>query len=386
MARILPDWIEGYLEYTDNTEPPYSYRIWMAISTIAAVLQRKCWFSLGSELWYPNFFIILTGPPVARKGTAMRPALQLMKECGVSFAADEGSRQKLIARLEKAKTFFRDPTLGYHSSITIAATELTVFLKRNEEDMLSMLQKWFDCEDQYTYDTYAHNEQHILNIWVNIIGATTPTLLQTTLPTEAFGAGFICRTLFIYEHSKEKAVIFPTLNDEMHQKLAADLEEIATLEGRFSVENAEAFMDLYSEFYFGNEKNPPIKDIRLEKYNDRRAMHLCKLCMIISASRTNDRVITCDDFRRALKILKAMEKKMPAAFRGVGANPLAATQDQIMRTLALKGMTTYNELMNIYHADINLTQLSDIISSLQTMGYCKRDGVNIIYCESFKGI
>ncbi len=46
MARQLDDWLSSYLDYTENTEPPKSYNTWVAISTIAAVLKRKCYIKL----------------------------------------------------------------------------------------------------------------------------------------------------------------------------------------------------------------------------------------------------------------------------------------------------------------------------------------------------
>ena len=72
MSRVLPDWIDGYLDYTANTEPKASYRRWAAISAVAAALQRKCYLVIGSETFYPNLYVILTGPPAARKKPAGR--------------------------------------------------------------------------------------------------------------------------------------------------------------------------------------------------------------------------------------------------------------------------------------------------------------------------
>ena len=64
--RALPNWIDAYLDYTEKTEPRKSYRLWAGLSTIAAVLQRKCYMRVGSEIFYPNLYVVLTGPPAAR--------------------------------------------------------------------------------------------------------------------------------------------------------------------------------------------------------------------------------------------------------------------------------------------------------------------------------
>ena len=61
MERRVPDWLAGYLEYTDNTEPPLMYRTWVGLSTIAAAMERKCRVELGFLRFYPNMYIVLVG-------------------------------------------------------------------------------------------------------------------------------------------------------------------------------------------------------------------------------------------------------------------------------------------------------------------------------------
>ena len=40
--RRLPDFIDSFMEYTDNSEAPAVFRKWVAVSIVAAVMQRKC--------------------------------------------------------------------------------------------------------------------------------------------------------------------------------------------------------------------------------------------------------------------------------------------------------------------------------------------------------
>ena len=78
-SRLVPDWIESYLEATDNTEPPILYRTWTAVSVIAAVLQRKVFLEWHTRI-FPNMYIVLVGPPGrCRKGTAMVPVQKMLR-------------------------------------------------------------------------------------------------------------------------------------------------------------------------------------------------------------------------------------------------------------------------------------------------------------------
>ena len=62
MARALKDWIDSYLDFVDNSEPPQMFKLWCAISVIASALERKCYLSWGTLTFYPNIYIVLVAP------------------------------------------------------------------------------------------------------------------------------------------------------------------------------------------------------------------------------------------------------------------------------------------------------------------------------------
>jgi hypothetical protein len=371
MARKFNDWIEAYLKYTENTEPRIMYRKWAAISGIASVLRRKCFLPWGSETFYPNMYIILVGPPAARKGTAMKPIKNLLERIGIAFAADESSRQKLINKMISVATMDNDVDglTHLHSSITIFSTELTVFLKKKDDEILPTLCKWFDCESKFEYDTIARGLETVTNVWVNLFGATTPSNIQSNMPIEAFGSGFVSRTIFVFEENKERPIDFPTLQNEMEDDILFDLEQINMICGRFKIE--EAIIAPYSKWYHDSEENPPIKEPRLATYLQRRPTHLLKLCMIFSASRSEERVIRLCDFNNASEFLSLTERKMPWVFRGVGSNPLADVQARVMRTIIETGAISMQELSRFYMDDVSSKDLWQIVSSLEFTGFCQ---------------
>ena len=143
MERRLPDWITGFLKYTENTEPPYTFRLWTALHTITAVLQRKCYLPWGSLTFYPNMYIVLVAPPgAARKGTAMGPSLDMLSEpnLGVKLAAEAITREALIRELKNANDTIINQQTGemiFHSSLTIHSQELTVFLGYHNYQLMS---------------------------------------------------------------------------------------------------------------------------------------------------------------------------------------------------------------------------------------------------------
>ena len=235
--RILPDWIDSYLKYAHNSEPPESYKLWSAISAIAACLQRKCFFNWEGVL-YPNLYIVLVGPSTARKGTAMKPIQQFLRELGIKMAADETSRQKLIQRLKGSGSHSIEKSIIIHSSLTVFSKELTVFLGYKNQELMANLCDWYDCDPSWTYATIARSDETITNVWINLMGATTPELIQLSLPIAAVGGGLTGRIIFIYEEKKGKLVLVPRKTHEeieLEQTLLNDLGKIKLLSGEIGI-------------------------------------------------------------------------------------------------------------------------------------------------------
>lgn len=378
-SRMLADWVDSYMDFTSNTEPPEGFRRWVALSTLASVMERKCVLNWGTEVFYPNMFIVLVGPPAARKGTAMRVGKSFLDALGIPVASDESSRQKLIKSLQESASV--DQTehgdMIHHSSMTIHSSELTVFLGYGSREMLSMLCKWYDCENRYTYDTHARGKEEVPNVWVHLLGATTPGQLRAALPEDAVGSGFTSRVVFVYEEKKGKTVLKPSLSNEqirLGELLAQDLAEIRNIVGEF-IPTAE-YEERYYSWYAESESKQVFLDPRLDYYVQRRPTHLFKLSMLCSASRGSSKILELEDLERAIDYLHAAEADMPQVFSGVGANPLAAVQSRLGGLVKQMGTVPISTIAQMLADDASATQLMEAIQSLQQQGKVRYDIVN----------
>lgn len=364
-GRLLENWVDSYMDYTFNSEPPPSYKKWCAISTIAACLERKCSLQWDGTL-YPNLYVVLVGPSGARKGTAMRPAQALLRKMGIKMSPEAVTREQLIRRIRKAgdQSITDTGSVIIHASLTIFSEELTVFLGYDNKQLMADLCNWYDCGDKWDYETKNMGQDNITNIWVNLIGATTPRLLQLTLPY-ATGGGLTSRIIFVFEPRKGKRVITPFLTEkevELEAKLLHDLEAIHMMHGEFKPDSS--FLGKYSEWYNTQEDNPPFTDPRLDDYLTRRATHVLKLSMIFSASRSSDMALTSVDFDRALSELSAVEKKMPMTFRGIGESTTVAVMDRVMTTIAMRKEISFDALLGLHYADADRDTLYKIVTTL----------------------
>ena len=376
--RKCEDWIDGWMQYTENTEPPKMYHMWCAISIIASALQRKCKLEWGTITFYPNMYIVLVGPSGrCRKGTAMGPALHLLEDLNIKLAAEAITREALIRELKNANN--SDPgveigTLGtQHSSLTIFAPELTVFLGYHNHQLLSDLTDWYDCRNKWTYRTKNMGTDKIIGVYVNLIGATTPDLIRTTMPLDAIGGGLTSRMIFVYEKQKYKTAPLPFLREEerqLYRKLQSDLEQIHLLSGNFKV--TDDFLDLWVNWYMTTDGNPPFQDNMFAGYFERRPNHVMKLSMIVNASRTNSMTMCAADLERAIAILEATEKNMPNVFAGVGKYQHADTLANVMQEVAMREETSMAELQSIFARDVSPRDLDDIISTLSSMGFVRK--------------
>ena len=316
---------------------------------------------------------MLVGPSGSRKGTAMGPAYDFLNDLGIKLSAEATTREALIRALHKSSNSSVDAVTGQlkmHSSITIFSQELTVFLGYNNMQLMTDLCDWYDCRKRWTYDTKNMGTDEILGVWVNLIGATTPDLLQSTLPRDAVGSGLTARMVLIYEPRKWKIVYVPHLSKEeiiIGKKLFSDLEQISMISGEFKV--TEKFMEDWIVWRQRHESEPAIKDSRFAPYLERRPMHMLKLSMILSAARTDSMIIDDVDLSRAEKITVEAEKKMSRAFSGIGRAKLVDILTKVWIHVATKKdkRITMASLLEEFHYDTDKQEMLGIIATLRTM-------------------
>ena len=388
--RNLNDWIEGFLQLTENSEPPYLFRKWTAISCIASALQRKCSVDWGTSLkFYPNLFIVLVGPSATGKGTAMNPGLDIISEIpAIRMSAQATSLQALIRRLKETNLTDVDMVSGkqtYHSSMTIFSKEFTVFLGYHNSELMAALCDWYDCDRKWSYETISRDKEEITGVWVNLIGGTTPDLIQSSLPIDSIGGGLTSRIIFIYEEKKGKLVTIPTQTPEereLFKLLVYDLEKISLLSGKFKF--TPNFVSEWDRWCRYADVNPPFYDSKFDGYVGRRRTHLMKLSMVISASHgQHDLVLSIDDLKTAVKFLEEAEVKMEMVFKGVGKSDISSMINKASAYIIQSKIKEipFFEFARFFSNDMDKNMMDRVIRTLEatnTIRYITRPGANDI--------
>lgn len=298
-------------------------------------------------------------------------AKNLLVESNAAVIASESTTRKaLIMELEEAKQEFYLP--GPKGLISMTANmlnvwseEFAVFLGQRDEEMIPTLTDLFDCPAKWRHRTAGSGVTYTENVFLNIIGAATPTLLQDALTKRAFGSGLFSRIIFIVEQGRAKRIPYDTTADGkqgLKEDLIHDLQAINQMAGPFRW-NPKAML-AYSSWYTDPRSDNGLTDSRFVGYTSRRAVHLRKLAMLISASKGDTKTITENDFIEALSLLEVAESKMHRLFQGVGKLDESALLMEITTFVSQSNGATFDTILNRFIYDLTREHLKKTIDTL----------------------
>lgn len=388
MGRSLNDFITGYLEFTKNTESSTSYHLWSCISLIASALERKCYIEWGHTVIYPNQYIIIVGPSgEARKGEPLVIARSFLEHLGSTTASQSSSRESLIKTITNSgRSFMSDAgEFVIQCPMTIVAPELAVLVGQKDTKFLADLTDWYDSHDSWTYQTLARGPETIIGVCVNLLAATAPDWLPSILPQEAVGGGFTSRIIFVVEEQKGQIVADPRIHRpdaHLEKQLKDDLEQIHLMQGEFDF--SDRALTAYTDWYTKQEQGIkdgrwPVTDPKFRGYVSRRATHIKKIGMCVSASRGDDLIIHLEDFERARIMLETVEKKMSRAFTGLGRVPFADLTEAVLKYIKQRGKCKRSQLLGQFYRDIDgwtLEKIEQVLSYMKVVRITYLTGEN----------
>jgi hypothetical protein len=378
MKRELDNWLESYLEFTQNTEPPTIYHLWSGIIAISSCLQRKCYLDWGYEsIIYPNMYAVLVGPPGGRKGTAMKIAKSFLRKLDVILGSDSlGSIQTLYEEILESEASYIDEfgTPLPHKSLSVWSEEFQVFLADSDPRLISNITDLFDCPSHWRYSSIGRGVKDIGNCWLTIFGAITPSLLQSSLTQDAVGGGLVSRIIFVVGYGKSKKVpitFFSKQDEDRQELLIRDLESIKNLSGQFKT--TQPFMDAYTAWYMSPGATNGVDSEKFVGYNERRALHLRKLCMIFAVAEDDSMELQPHHLTRALHVLEMTELEMSNAFYGIGQGAHSTTMTNVMKFLQDNGTISFSKLLDRFKMDILPAELEAFLDTLVQSGHAKEE-------------
>ena len=378
MSRQLDDWLERYIQFTQNAESPTLYHLWSGLAAISSALRRKCYSNWGLTGYiYPNLYISLVGPPGGRKGSAMKIAKSIVNKLEIPIGSDSlGSVQALYRELIMSEDDYieHNGMPKKHKSISIWSEEFQVFLSDRDPTLIPNLTDLFDCADNWKYSTLKRGVENVSNCWITIIGAITPSLLQARMSLDAVGGGLLSRIIFVVGYGAIKRVALPFLSKEeeaLKESLFIDLQQIANLSGPFVL--SSDFLKHYTRWYENSSDADGLDNDKFLGYNARRALHIKKICMIVSASESDDMIIEGKHFEKALNILEVTEAEMPNAFHGIGMADHANVYAKVLSYIESQDRFSFNDICIAFQMDSGEKQLIEMLTMAERVGLLKRE-------------
>lgn len=390
-SDITNPFLRTHLRYVEQTEPPKIFHLWSAIVCASACLGRHVWLDVGIGELYANMYVLLVGPPGARKGTAMKFPVRLMRDLNVRFAPDDtaGQRKGLILAIsgeedeegEGTKTngeikmdaglVTMEDLENVHLTVNgvdshtmfIYASEWGSFMGQNNLDLTRFLCKMWDGEP---YQYKISGIKHVLkDPLVTMAGCTTPTDLSMILPPAAMGQGFMSRIVLVHAHKKAKQIARPNLNRECEEPLRSIYEWLVNDMKGAMYESTEAYTTI-DNIYYGEPVK--INDNRFVYYMDRRHTHLQKLAMILAACRRSY-VVEVEDIQQAHMILQHTEQTMSDALGEYGLSPVATARQKMLEFIQGANTPVPQQLLwMVMRNDMKLSDMHTGLTALENAG------------------
>ena len=370
MPRQLENWIDGYMEYTANTESAVIFHKWTALSIIAAALRKKVYFNLGRIRVYPNLYVVLVAEPGAvRKTQAITYGRRIMSKVdSIITSADAITQQALIQDIESAAQaeHMPDGTTMTHNSLTVISREFESFLGQKKENtgMLVLLTDLFDCEElPWKYRTKNSGSNSLTAVYLNLLAATTPGSLASSLPSSAIGGGLTTRIIFVFASKKGKKVAIPVAPPEVLElALIQDLEVISRIVGIYNF--SPSARDYWTEWYEAYDELSPSRicqDRLFDGWYARKPMMMIKLAQILNAAVTNSMQIEWPMFQQAESLLIEVESEMGRTFCAVGKSDISADVAELTAIVSKYGEIDEKHLLQLVWRDMDLDKFYNVV-------------------------
>jgi len=362
-------WLESYMKYTQQSEAPDNYHLWTGVSVIASCLRRKAWLNWGFFDIYPNMYIILIGPPGARKNTAISIGVALTDGIkGIFTGSDCTTGPALIEAIKECE--IEDTIDGKsfrHSSITIVSKEFVNFITV-DKDLITWLTDLFDTHAVWTYRTKGKGTYPIKGVWLNLIGGITPTGFSKVVPDEVIGEGFPSRVVFVVADGPRHLKARPQLTlaeRQLRLDLVEDLHTISQIKGEFNL--APDATEWYTNWYENPIEDALRSDKRFSGYFARKHIHLLKTAMVVSACTDDSRIVSQPHIEYALTILEATEAKMIEAFGATGRSIMSSDIDDVIKLLKKYKRISKDQILSQIWRDINPMHIDHVFNMIKEM-------------------
>lgn len=375
---LVPEgWLSDYMRFTLYTEPPDVFHFFAGCVAIGSVLGRSTFFDKGAYQVYPNLAVLIIAPSgKCRKTSACNIAMSLLRKAGGNILADKATPEALVDA-------FREKT---ESIGTIYAPEFAVFLgkQKYQEGMIPMLTALFDCPKEWRSLTITRGEVVLYNVAFSLLGCSTMDWIQTAIPRDAFGGGFMSRLLFVIQNDTPRCFPRPpSLDKDLESKLVQRLRELTQFKGTYVMsEEAERW---YDNWYLSRSDGESA-DKQFAGYNERKPDHMIRLAIILAASQGNALTLHVSHLRGALRILEWLEGFLPGAFGEMNRTAVGEDQARLINQVKKHGgKIKHSDWLRLNSNRMKSREFREFVDTLRSAHLIEYDGPTQTYFLTTEG-
>lgn len=365
LRKLIPKggWFDWYDQYTQKIEVPLSYSLFSSLCCLGAALGRRVYFRMGSYFsLYPNFCVILIGPPGLKKTTAGDIAAKLIgKAVLCPVLADQVTPERMITVLKDS---------GHH---LIYAGEMAVFFGKQKynEGMVTKMLRMLDSPAEFIVETQTREQEVLRDLAITFLGCTTPSLLSSSMPEEVTSSGFMSRFVLVVERDTDREFPIPgEVDPALEGKLLMTLERMKAMSGEMSF--LPAARSWYDEWYSGFKRQMRAADDTTAEILVRAPTHLIRTAMLIHLVQCDDFQICSSCLKFASDLIHYTEDTAPLAFQllkqTAGANDLDYVKAAIHK---LGGAADHSTLIRRVATRMNSAAMKGHLRTLQEQGVIK---------------
>jgi hypothetical protein len=326
--------------------------------------------------------VFVAEPGIARKSQAISYAMQMLAQIPeIVTSADASTKEAMLQDLESGATdeLMPDGSTFKHSSLCIFSKEFESFLGQKKENtkMLVLLTDLFDCQElPWKYRTKNSGSNIVPSVFINLLAATTPDSLASSLPPTAVGGGLTSRIMFVWADKKKKKVPRPIETEEekiLKDKLIKDLFVISRISGQYTMTDdcIKKWDDWYNEY---EETNPDrvCKDPSFNGWYSRKPMYILKLSMLIAASTSDDLAVEWKHLQGAIDDIEEAEMQMGNAFKAIGKSIVTSETDSVLQIIRARKVIDEKSLLSLVWRDIDNNKFNNVIETAVRAGKVRR--------------
>lgn len=372
MPRRLTDFITAFAEYSEVYNTTELFAKAAAMWMVGTAVRRQVGMRARGNALHPNLFVELIGGPGTGKSQSISAARSIfIPATGSSIIPASITRAGMEDYMQQNLQQSKSPDgalLLSHECIGLSE-EMQGILPDQDLSHLTLYNILYDLPKLHKARTRTHGEVTLEAPYCSILTGAQPAFLATTMPEQAWGMGFMSRSIMIFDVPKERRSMFELKDTD--KKLQADLiHDLKAIKDLFGwMEWSEDAVRLYSEWWVENGGQPVPAAKRLAMgYNARRELHMAKLAMICSLSRSDTLLVELDDVAEAIRLLLHFESQMNSIFQEMASTgSMVALQDVIDKIKADSGAgksTDESAIIQMLMQRFPSTQVHSMIGNL----------------------